>query len=129
MAVDFRNLRDQLGQVARQRVDRANRAMTSELKSTAPVDTGELRRVTGVEVVSQTERQVRSEARIDVDYGSFVTMGTRPHVIRARPGGVLRFEVGGKTVFATKVNHPGTGPNDFYDRVIGNTSRYLERAG
>lgn len=103
--------------------------MTNELKSTSPVVTGELRRKTGVEIVSVTDRQIRSEARIDVEYGSYVTMGTRPHVIRARPGGVLRFEVGGKIVFAAKVNHPGTAANEFYDRVINDHSRYLERAG
>lgn len=129
MAVDFRNLKDQLGQVARQRCDRATRAMTSELKSSSPVVSGEMRRKTGVEVVSQTERQIRSEARSDVEYASFVTAGTRPHVISARPGGVLRFEVAGRVVFATKVNHPGTDPNDFYDRVVNDWTRYLERAG
>lgn len=34
--------------------------------------------------------------------------GSRPHVIRARRARALRFVVGGKTVFARKVNHPGT---------------------
>ena len=38
----------------------------------------------------------------------FLEYGTKPHVIRARRARFLRFVVGGKTVFARKVNHPGT---------------------
>lgn len=38
----------------------------------------------------------------------FVHDGTRRHIIRPRnPGGVLRFQVGGRIVFAKVVNHPG----------------------
>lgn len=39
---------------------------------------------------------------------AFLEYGTKPHVIRARKASALRFVVGGKTVFARKVNHPGT---------------------
>lgn len=49
----------------------------------------------------------------------YVTGGTRPHVIRPRrPGGVLRFTVGGRVVYARFVNHPGTKPNDFLRRAL-----------
>lgn len=44
----------------------------------------------------------------------YVVYGTRPHVIRPRrPGGVLRFTVGGRVVYARFANHPGTRPNRF----------------
>lgn len=44
----------------------------------------------------------------------FVTGGTRPHRITPRrPGGVLRFTVNGRVVYARYVNHPGTKPNSF----------------
>lgn len=44
----------------------------------------------------------------------YVTAGTRPHMIRPRrPGGVLRFTVGGRVVYAKYVMHPGTKPNSF----------------
>lgn len=44
----------------------------------------------------------------------FVVNGTRPHkIFPRRPGGVLRFELGGRTVYARYVNHPGTRPNNF----------------
>lgn len=41
-------------------------------------------------------------------YSKFVEQGTRPHVIVAVRAVALRFVVGGKTVFAKRVNHPGT---------------------
>lgn len=44
----------------------------------------------------------------------YVVNGTRPHIIRPRrPGGVLRFTIGGRVVYARFVNHPGTRPNGF----------------
>lgn len=34
--------------------------------------------------------------------------GSRPHIIVPRRASVLRFEVGGRVVFAKRVHHPGT---------------------
>jgi len=49
----------------------------------------------------------------------FVTGGTRPHIIRPRrTGGVLRFTVNGRVVYARLVHHPGTKPNDFLLRAL-----------
>lgn len=39
--------------------------------------------------------------------------GAKPHVIRPRRKKVLKFQAGGRTVFAKKVNHPGNRPNPF----------------
>lgn len=40
--------------------------------------------------------------------------GTRPHEIRPNPPrSVLKFNVGGKTVYATRVLHPGTRENKY----------------
>lgn len=39
--------------------------------------------------------------------------GTRPHVIRATHGKMLRFKQGGRVVYAKQVFHPGTRPNHF----------------
>lgn len=49
----------------------------------------------------------------------FVTLGTRPHRIEPRrPGGVLRFMVGGRVVYARYALHPGTKPNDFLRQAL-----------
>lgn len=39
--------------------------------------------------------------------------GTRPHMIAAAPGRVMRFAYRGQAVYATRVTHPGTRPNRF----------------
>jgi hypothetical protein len=43
-----------------------------------------------------------------VTYAAHVEYGTRAHVIRPRRRKALRFVSGGNTVFAQRVNHPGT---------------------
>lgn len=49
----------------------------------------------------------------------WVTGGTRPHRIQPRrPGGVLRFTVGGRTVYAKAVMHPGSQPNRFLQEAL-----------
>lgn len=49
----------------------------------------------------------------------YVLNGTRPHqIFPRRPGGVLRFEVGGRVVHARYVNHPGTKPNNFLAQAL-----------
>ena len=54
----------------------------------------------------------------DVEYAAAVNDGTRPHQIRPRRAQVLRFNVGGRVVFARVVNHPGTRPRPFLDRAL-----------
>lgn len=44
--------------------------------------------------------------------------GTPPHVIRPRTRKALRFMAGGRVVFASKVNHPGTVGTKFLTRAI-----------
>ncbi|MFF1834244.1 hypothetical protein ACFVXE_08565 [Streptomyces sp. NPDC058231] len=44
--------------------------------------------------------------------------GTRPHIIRPRRAKALRFEVGGRVVYAAYVRHPGTKPNNFLKRAL-----------
>ncbi|GGZ23254.1 hypothetical protein GCM10010387_15460 [Streptomyces inusitatus] len=48
----------------------------------------------------------------------FVLDGTRPHLIRPRRKRALRFEVGGRVVFAALVRHPGTRANNFLLRAL-----------
>jgi hypothetical protein len=43
----------------------------------------------------------------------YVLGGTRPHVIRPVRARALKFTVGGRTVYAKVVMHPGTRPNNW----------------
>lgn len=56
---------------------------------------------------------------VDHPAASFVLTGTKPHEIRPRrPGGVLRFEIGGEVIFTKVVHHPGTKPNNFLMKAM-----------
>lgn len=73
-----------------------------------PVDTGNLRNG-HYERVEITRGAVTGVVGNDVPYARYVHDGTRPHLITPRrPGGVLRFKVGGEVVFTTYARHPGT---------------------
>ena len=74
------------------------------LKRVTPTRTGKLRR--GWVIVQNKTTQGVIANR--VPYAPFVEFGTSPHVIYPRKRKFLRFKVGGKTIFARKVNHPGT---------------------
>lgn len=66
--------------------------------------TGDLRR----SISRRVEGAHRGVVFTDLKYAPHVEFGTRPHVIRPRNKKFLAFKVGAKTVFAKKVNHPGT---------------------
>jgi hypothetical protein len=127
--VDLFSLKDELVEVSRRRVELATTRMTNDLKRGAPKVTGELARKTGVEIVSASSNRITAAARIDVSYAAFVTEGTRFHTIRPkRSDGVLVFKIGGVTVFAKKVNHPGNDPNPFFEKVVSRWRLYLNNA-
>ncbi|MGA5202815.1 hypothetical protein [Streptomyces variegatus] len=48
----------------------------------------------------------------------FVLDGTRPHIIVPRRAKALRFQGRGGIVFAKRVRHPGTRPNDFMAEAL-----------
>lgn len=60
-------------------------------------------------------------------YGGFVEFGTAPHIIRPRNKKVLRFQVGGKTVFASVVHHPGTKPHPYMAPALTQTLDWMEQ--
>lgn len=60
---------------------------------------------------------VRLQFRNSAEYASFVIEGTAPHEIHPVQARCLAFQSGGGTVFAMKVNHPGTKPNDYPQRA------------
>jgi hypothetical protein len=82
------------------------RRVMARAKVNTPVDTGFMRnshvadppRVVGTRVVGEVKNTAR--------YSKAVHDGTRAHVIRPRNASVLRFQIGGRTVFARQVNMP-----------------------
>ncbi len=113
----------------------ANRALrdigqvfTPALKQNTPVATGKLANSTRFQLVGSNKNQaveVRQGARNAAGdfYGMFVRGGTRPHEIRPKKkGGVLVFKIGGRTIFAKKVNHPGTKANPYHVETERQTS-------
>lgn len=96
---------------------------TGPLASATPKVTGKLARSTFFQITGAPKNQVLTilqPARTPDGefYGEFVREGTRPHVIRPKTGNVLRFEIGGQIIFATKVNHPGSKANPYHKRVL-----------
>lgn len=66
--------------------------------------TGDLRR----SISRRVEGAHKGIVFTDMKYAPFVEFGTKPHVIRPKTKKMLAFKIGGKMVFARKVNHPGT---------------------
>lgn len=95
------------GALGRFRLRVANRVLNNA-RTRVNVDTGNLRS-TGVVEDRGTTVRVAFRAK----YALAVHNGSRPHVISARPGGVLRFPVMGGMAFARTVNHPGYRGNPY----------------
>lgn len=54
----------------------------------------------------------------DAGHAAPIEYGSRPHEIRPRRRKYLRFVVGGRTVFAKRVHHPGTRPYEFLAKAL-----------
>ena len=82
--------------------------LLTEMQVRVPVDSGDLRRSLAVRM--EGDRVIIGP---DVPYAGYVEFGTKPHDIKPKTKRVLKFTVGGQTVFARVVHHPGTKPNPF----------------
>lgn len=78
------------------------------LELNSPKDTGEFAK--SWKVLSQGTNYV-DVGTSDPQLYNWITRGTAPHIIRPKNADYLRFEIGGKEIFTTIVNHPGTKPN------------------
>lgn len=101
----------------------AARQVVARAKVLAPVDTGRLRASIRVERRSFFGLRQRWTVGSDVDYAPMVNDGTRPHIIRPKRAKALRFNVGGKVVFARVVHHPGTRARPFLDRALADVAQ------
>jgi hypothetical protein len=88
-------------------IRRVTRRVLNRSTILCPVDTGRLRG-SGRMRLGEGRRGPSGFVEYPVDYAAAVHDGSRPHRIRARSGKFLKFEVGGRTVFARSVWNRGT---------------------
>lgn len=92
---------------ARQAITEATGILLREAKELCRHDTGALRR----SIHSEFEQGgMASTTGTNLVYAAIHEFGgvTKPHTIIPKRKKALRFESGGKTIFAKKVNHPGS---------------------
>lgn len=102
---------------------RAGARLENRLRETGPRgETGDLVRKTRV-----TPRgPLRLQTLVDTPYASYMREGTRPHEIQPRRKKVLRFIIDGVVIFARRVQHPGTKPNNWYDQALDEFPRMIQ---
>lgn len=109
LAEALRQTAQQADTTTRDVLIQASNQIKAEMEVRAPVRTGKMRDSIQIKVMSD-----RVIIGPNVEYAGYVEFGTEPHVIKPKTaGGVLAFRVGGKLVFARKVNHPGTQAQPF----------------
>jgi hypothetical protein len=111
--INRENLSSEFLRIGRRAVNETSEEIAAEARRRVPVRTGHTR---------STIRTIPARAAGPFDIRGAVTAGgatqflekgTRPHIIRARRAAALRFEMGGRVVFARSVHHPGTRARPF----------------
>jgi hypothetical protein len=104
---------------ARKRVRRVMRGTFNRSQVLCPVDTGNLRATGRLEPIVQLGGLIRGGVRYDADYAAAVHNGRRALTIRPRrPGGKLKFTVGGRTVYARQVRQPARAGRPFLTTAL-----------
>lgn len=99
-------------------VDASAKAGAARARADAPRRTGTMIESTTGNLVRQTTRTATAEINVGVDYASFVSYGTVPHIIQARRARTLAFEQDGVWRFPFRVRHPGNKPNPYLDQAV-----------
>jgi hypothetical protein len=116
----------EVGSILQSRMRQIIRLVAADARVNAPVDTGKL-----AQAIKEDPIQVDGPFRVTggvtshAPYSAFVHQGTRPHVIKPRNASALKFQAGGKTVFAKSVNHPGTRARPFLTNAVARVLRDL----
>lgn len=112
--LDERKLNDRVEAIGRRRMASLQRRIANQARADVPVRTGNLGRTIGEgRIFRSGPRTIHGSVHAKADYALYVHEGTRPHVIRPRRAQALRFQIGGRTVFAKLVRHPGTKARPF----------------
>jgi len=105
----------------------AARPILKAARAKAPVKTGGLRKSLRLKVKKAKIPIVKVIAGKGGAHANMVEFGTKPHIISAKDGGVLRLH-GGRVV--TSVSHPGSKKHPFMrPAFLENTNKALEKIG
>lgn len=86
----------------------------AEIVRNTPVDTGRLRQ--SIVVEQQDDGYVIGT---NIPYAEFVELGVAPHTITPKNKQALKFNIGGKDIFAKKVEHPGFEGRAMFQKGVG----------
>lgn len=116
--VDQAQLRRVIRRASMTELENTGRRVVNRAKILCPVDTGRLRASIKGKASRTWTLRPQFTVSSNVDYAPMVHDGTRPHIIRPRTKQALKFTIGGQTVFARVVHHPGTRARPFLDRAL-----------
>lgn len=98
-------------------MERRVRRVEAEARRRAPGSMGEGNNIT-VQIRSGPGGDFQGVVNVRHPAALFVIFGTRPHPIRPIRARALKFNMGGRTVYAKAVFHPGNKPNDFLKEAL-----------
>jgi hypothetical protein len=110
--LDLIGLRADANRFSTPAVRTATRQILNRSAILCPVDTGRLR-ASGKMSFREAKRGPTGVVVYAVKYALAVHDGTGPYIIMPKKRKVLKFKVGGKTVFAKRVRHPGVRARPF----------------
>jgi hypothetical protein len=119
LAIDLNNAGEMAGRSLDDLLLFVGNSMVADMQAIVPVDTGNLKMSIKVVVLGRGKLEIGPDTLM-APYAWDVEYGTKPHVIEAKPGKVLRFQVGDRTVYTRRVNHPGTRAQPYVRPVIQN---------
>lgn len=104
---------------ARKKVNTVVRRTFNRSQILCPVDTGNLRASGRMDLGSDHGALVIGGVSYVANYAAAVHEGRRALTIRARrPGGKLKFTVGGRTIYATQVHQPARAGRPFLRQAL-----------
>jgi phage gpG-like protein len=104
------------------RLDAACQEIAEYARAIAPRKTGRY----AESIYSRSVGECQFVIGAGTEYAATIEFGSAPHFILPRSAKVLKFDVGGETVFAKWVSHPGTAPQmiihrakmENYDKIV-----------
>jgi hypothetical protein len=110
---DWEKAAARIGAGMRPAVDSSLLTARGAARNAAPKVTHRLENSIDMKITRSDATSASGILEATAKHAKFVLESTAPHEIRARNGGTLAFQSGGRTVFARSVHHPGTKANDF----------------